>query len=179
MTKQALRQFIRQLKQQHNAIEESPAVISSLLTEPRFTRARTLLLYSALPDEVSTGEILDSLTNEGKTVLLPRVVNDTEMELRLYTGPADLLKGAYGILEPTGQLFTDYQQIDVAVVPGMAFDNEGHRLGRGKGYYDRFLKKIPHTYKIGVCFRWQLVDTVPSDPHDILMDCVVSQNGHR
>ena len=86
----------------------------------------------------------------------------------------DLQAGAFGILEPTGKLFTDYKKIDVAVVPGMAFDKEGRRLGRGKGYYDRFLRLLPNTYKIGICFSWQLVDHVPTDEHDILMDQVLS-----
>jgi 5-formyltetrahydrofolate cyclo-ligase len=64
----------------------------------------------------------------------------------------------------------------VTIIPGMAFDVEGHRLGRGKGYYDRFLAKLsPTTYKIGLCFRWQFVDQVPTDEHDIPMDEVIVQ----
>lgn len=132
------------------------------------------MLYSALPDEVPTQSLIDGLVAQGKTVLLPRVVSDTDMELRHYTGPHDLQTGAFGILEPTGQLFTDYATIDVAIIPGMAFDAAGHRLGRGKGYYDRFLSRIPHAYKIGLCFSWQMVDSVPSDQHDVVMDAVVS-----
>ena len=98
------------------------------------------------------------------------------MELRRYSGPADLQRGAFGIFEPTGELFTDYNTIDVAIIPGMAFDAKGHRLGRGKGYYDRFLAKLsPSTYKIGLCFSWQLVDYVPTDEHDIPMDEVIVQ----
>ncbi|MDE7086388.1 MAG: 5-formyltetrahydrofolate cyclo-ligase [Prevotella sp.] len=174
-TKQALRQLIRQRKQQHST-GESVAVIALLKENPRFSLARTLLLYSALPDEVQTQPLLDQLSAEGKTVLLPRVTSDTDMELRCYTGAADLQKGAFGIMEPIGEVFTDYATIDVAIVPGMAFDPNGHRLGRGKGYYDRFLARIPHVYKIGLCFVWQLVDCVPTDANDIMMDCVVSQN---
>lgn len=176
-TKQALRQLIRQRKQQHSA-SESAAVIARLKENPRFSLARTLLLYSALPDEVQTQPLLDQLTAEGKTVLLPHVMSDTDMELRRYTDITDLQKGAFGIMEPIGEVFTDYATIDVAVVPGMAFDRDGHRLGRGKGYYDRFLARIPHVYKIGLCFAWQLVDCVPTDANDIMMDCVVSQNAH-
>ena len=97
------------------------------------------------------------------------------MELRHYTGKADLQQGAYGIMEPCGEVFTDYDSIDVAIIPGMAFDKQGHRLGRGKGYYDRFLSKIPKVYKIGLCFSWQLVDEVPCDEHDIIMDEIIVQ----
>ena len=172
MTKQELRQLIRQRKQLHS-VDEAVAVIARLRQEPHFAHARTLLLYSALPDEVQTQPLLDELLSQGKTILLPRVVSDTNMELRRYTGPQDLQPGAYHIMEPTGQLFTDYKQIDIAIIPGMAFDREGHRLGRGKGYYDRFLTLIPDAYKIGMCFPWQMADNVPCAPHDIKMDAVI------
>ena len=135
-----------------------------------------LFRSSALPDEVPTQSLLDHLVAAGKTVLLPRVVNDTDMELRHYTGRHDLQPGAYGIMEPVGRPFTEYKQIDVAIIPGMAFDREGHRLGRGKGYYDRFLSRVPNIYKIGLCFSWQLVDSVPTDEHDIRMDETVTVN---
>ena len=164
--------MLRQQKQ--HAAAEASAVICKLKGNTHFQQARTLLLYSALPDEVPTQELLDELVAEGKTVLLPRVVSDTEMELRRYTGVKDLQVGAFGILEPTGERFADYETVDVAVVPGMAFDQEGHRLGRGKGYYDRFLPKIPQAYKIGICYPTHLLDLVPTDEHDLLMEEVIS-----
>ena len=167
--------MIRQRKQ-HYSVGESSAFISLLKDNSHFIHAHTLLLYSALPDEVPTQVLIDELVAQDKTVLLPRVVNDTDMELRRYSGPADLQQGAFGILEPTGELFTNYDTIDVAIIPGMAFDAEGHRLGRGKGYYDRFLAKLsPRTYKIGLCFSWQLVDYMPTNEHDIPMDEVIVQ----
>ena len=177
-SKKALRQMIRLRKQEHSAAESS-ALLAALQSESHFANARTLLLYSALPDEVQINPLFDVLIAQGKTILLPRVVSDTDMELRLYTGADSLQPGAFGIMEPTGPLYTDYAAIDVAVIPGMAFDADGHRLGRGKGYYDRFLPLIPRAYKIGLCFPWQLVDEVPSDAHDIMMDGVISQNAHQ
>lgn len=173
-TKQEMRKMIRLRKQQHTA-DESSVIIARLKANPRFSQAQTLLLYSALPDEVQTQSLLDELTEAGKTVLLPKVVSSEDMELRRYTGKADLQPGAYDIMEPVGALFTDYASIDVAVVPGMAFDAQGHRLGRGKGYYDRFLAKIPDVYKIGLCFSWQIVDEVPSEANDIMMDEIIVQ----
>ena len=160
-------------KQELRRLIRASHPLTKLSRHPQLADAHTVLLYSALPDEVPTLPLLNRLSTEGKTVLLPRVVSDTDMELRRYTGPNDLEQGAFGIMEPTGELFTDYDNIDVAVVPGMAFDREGHRLGRGKGYYDRFLAQLPHTYKIGICFPFQLVDHVPADAHDILMDEVI------
>ena len=172
MTKQEMRKMIRLRKQQHTA-DESSVVIARLKENPRFLQAQTLLIYSALPDEVQTLSLLDALTEAGKTVLLPKVVSSEDMELRRYTGTSSLQPGAYGIMEPVGERFTDYATIDIAVVPGMAFDAQGHRLGRGKGYYDRFLAKVPDVYKIGLCFSWQMVDEVPSEANDITMDEVM------
>jgi 5-formyltetrahydrofolate cyclo-ligase len=76
-------------------------------------------------------------------------------------------------MEPVGQPFNDYDQVELAVVPGVAFDAEGHRLGRGRGYYDRFLPLLPHAYKLGLCFDFQKVEHVPTDANDIRMDEVL------
>ena len=100
---------------------------------------------------------------------MPVVIGD-DLELRVYTSPADLAIGAYGIEEPTGALFTDYATIDLVIVPGVAFDRDGNRLGRGKGYYDRLLPRIPSAYKVGICFPFQIVEEVPAEPFDIRMD---------
>lgn len=170
MTKQELRQYIRTLKKQYLTGEQSPCEV--LLLE-KLHLYKVIMLYSALPDEVPTQTLMAALVAQGKTVLLPRVINEKDMELRRYTGPQDLKAGAYGIMEPTGERFTDHEAIDVAIVPGMAFDTEGHRLGRGKGYYDRFLSHVPYLYKIGLCFSWQIVDCVPCDEHDIVMDEII------
>ena len=179
MNKQELRQYIRAQKKLHVTGELSPCEV--LPQHPRIIDSRTILVYSALPDEVPTQALLDLLVKQGKTVLLPRVISDTDMELRCYTGRHDLQEGAYGILEPNGALFTDYDTIDVAIVPGMAFDTEGHRLGRGKGYYDRFLSShfSPLTTHhspliIGICFPFQRVAEVPTEDYDVYMNEVYS-----
>ena len=174
LTKSELRQEIQQRKRvfcQQQLAGNSLAVIQRLY--PLLDKASTVLLCYPLPDEVDTSSLIDRLQNEGKRVLLPRVTGSTTMELRQYNGKDELQRGAFGILEPTGPLFTDYDAIDIAVIPGVAFDAEGHRLGRGRGYYDRLLADKPYIYKIGVCFDFQKVPVVPSAPHDIRMDIVV------
>ena len=174
MRKDELRKHIRQLKRQFTPqqLEElSLDICSRLLLEPHIQQADTLLLYHSLPDEVDTRMLLDTL--KGKNILLPHVVSAEEMELKRYSGPADLRQGTFGIMEPCGVSFTDYQQIDVAIVPGMAFDHHGHRLGRGKGYYDRMLPKLSNAYKIGMCFDFQKLPGIPADEHDIKVDEVI------
>ena len=192
MSKEALRREIRRLKQQYtpSQLEELSGPIIARL-RPLLSDARVVLAYYSLPDEVFTHQLVDDLVAEGKTVLLPRVVDDTTMELRRYTGRQDMAEGALHIMEPIGERFTDYPLIDVVLVPGIAFDTDGHRLGRGRGYYDRFLRTMgtvpsvsseanyrgtvpsvrPHL--LGLCFDFQKVPSVPVDPTDIPVNQVI------
>ena len=179
MRKEDLRRQIQQIKRQFTPqqLEElSLPVISRL--RPLLADAQTIMAYYSLPDEVNTHGLIDELVAEGKTVLLPKVTGTDTMELRRYTGRADLQEGTYHILEPVGEPFTDYAGIDLIHVPGLAFDAVGHRLGRGRGYYDRFLLSLFTIHyslftSIGVCFDFQKVDEVPVDAHDIVMDKVI------
>ena len=179
MRKEDLRRQIQQIKRQFTPqqLEElSLPVISRL--RPLLADAQTIMAYYSLPDEVNTHGLIDELVAEGKTVLLPKVTGTDTMELRRYTGRADLQEGTYHILEPVGEPFTDYAAIDLILVPGLAFDAVGHRLGRGRGYYDRFLLSLFTIHyslftSIGVCVDFQKVDEVPVDAHDIVMDKVI------
>lgn len=133
--------------------------------------AHTVLLYHSLPDEVDTHDFIRRWAGQ-KRILLP-VVKGEDLELRPYTGDNCLAEGAFHIDEPTGPAFTDYVAIDLAIIPGVAFDRQGNRLGRGKGYYDRLLPRLENTYKIGLCFPCQLVDRIPAEAHDVKMDEVL------
>ena len=177
MRKEELRTHIRLMKSRYTAEqlrEQSQAVIKRLTANPAMAKAKTILLYYSLDDEVCTHELVTQLAEKGKTVLLPVVISERDMELRKYTGPQDLQDGFFNIMEPVGELFTDYDQIDVAVVPGMGFDTRGNRLGRGKGYYDRFLNKLKNAYKIGICFDFQKLPGIPTEENDVKMDIVIS-----
>lgn len=174
--KSDIRNRIREKKRQFSdkeLAELSSAAIRKLLSHPAIKQSRTILMYHSLPDEVDTHAAINKLADIGKTVLLPVVTGDGEMEIRRYGGRNSMKKGAYGIMEPAGDVYTHYNNIDVAVVPGMAFDDNNNRLGRGKGYYDRFLAKTGGTYKIGLCFGFQKVGRIPADLHDIKMDTVI------
>lgn len=174
MLKSELREEMRRLKRQHGSgvlAELSLAVTGRVMRHSAFRHARTVLLYWPLADEVDTRPLLPAAA--GKTLLLPRVTGSATMELRLYDGPQSLAEGAFHIMEPTGRLFTDYPSVDLAIIPGMAFDAAGNRLGRGRGYYDRFLPLLPQAYKIGVCFPFQLVGSVPTEATDARMDEVI------
>lgn len=175
--KDTLRRSIRQLKRA--ATDEccrswSARICNLLLSDRRLHDAATVISYAPLPDEVDVSAVTEWCRREGKTVLLPKVVSDTEMELRVCHGPDKLRAGRYNILEPTGPVAEPDSLTDaVALVPGMAFDREGYRLGRGKGYYDRFLARTS-VKTIGVAFPFQIVDAVPHDEHDMRVDDVVT-----
>ena len=179
MDKKELRRYIREQKRHFTPQqlgEMSLCIMSSVLTHPRIQEADTILMYHSLPDEVDTHSALDQLLAMGKKVLLPKVVSDTEMTIHEYTGQNSLKPSEpYGILEPTTpELSIINCQLSIAIVPAMAFDKQGHRLGRGKGYYDRFLSRIPNIYKIGVCFPFQMLESIPSESTDVVMDEVIT-----
>ena len=141
----------------------------SLPTEENRT---TILLYHSLPDEVNTLHLIRQLHAEGHTVLLPTVVG-SNLELHAYTGDTDLTTSAdFGIAESTGPLFIDYTNIDLAIIPGLAFTPDGHPLGSRQRHYDRLLPP-PRSTHLGLAFPFQIVDHIPCESHDIKMDMVV------
>lgn len=176
MNKSELRHIIRERKRQYSS--QQLGILSLSITErlsqhPKVRSANTILLYYSLPDEVNTHSLVEKLYRENKTILLPKVIADGNMEIRVYAGEDSLVKGAFHIMEPAGALFTKYDTIDLAIIPGMSFDDKGNRLGRGKGYYDRFLARVPSLYKIGLCFDFQKTENVPCEPTDVAMDEVL------
>lgn len=176
MNKIELRQEIRNRKKMYTReqlADMSRVVTDRLMKHPLLLQAQTIMLYHSLPDEVDTRQCIDRLHALGKQIVLPKVTGEGEMEIRKYQGPSSVQPGAFGIMEPVGDVFTDYDQIDLAIVPGMSFDSKGNRLGRGKGYYDRFLAQVPQLYKLGICFDFQKTDDVPCEKTDIQMDEVL------
>ena len=177
LAKRALRTHIKTILSRHSE-EQLHALSCSLaervLTHPKVQSATTLLLYHSLPDEPNTHELIRQLHAQGKRVLLPKVISPTQMTLHPYQGEDTLSPGAYGILEPNTPAISPHQLSSpfVALIPGIAFDGSGNRLGRGKGYYDRLLKTIP-TYNIGICFPFQLVSTIPTGQYDVPMHEVI------
>lgn len=176
--KKALRIEIRQLKRACPLEErrrKSLSVWEKVERDEVFQQAETVLAYWSMDDEVYTHDFVKRWAGS-KTLLLPCVKGD-ELELRYFDGEERLQPGeGYAIPEPVGELFTDWGKIDLILVPGVAFDKSGNRLGRGKGYYDKVLKQTG-AYKLGVCFDFQLVERVPVEPHDVKMDRVVASGG--
>ncbi len=138
-----------------------------------FIKAKVVMVYLAKEDEVDTTPVIDCAERECKCVVVPVVEND---EIKVCRLNGRLKRGKFGILEPESKEEVDPAGIDMILVPGRAFDRKGNRIGRGKGYYDRFLSKLPpsKTAKVGICFSCQLFDSLPVQSTDVPVDLVIS-----
>ena len=173
MEKKELRAQIKALKKQHTKeqlLEQSEKILAKLEQHPDFIKAEKIMLYSALPDEVQTLDFIENWRHQ-KTIILPTVVGDDIIPVELAENVA-FAEGDFHIPEPQNNPYTG--EFDLIVVPGMAFDTNGHRLGRGRGYYDRFLSLHPQVHTIGLCFDFQLLPEVPSEPHDRIIDEIIT-----
>ena len=173
MDKKELRTHIKALKKQHTKEELlglSDQILAKLEQHPDFVKAEKVMLYNALPDEVQTLNFLEKW-HLRKRIILPTVVGDDIIPVE-YAKETTFAVGDFNILEPQNEPYTG--DFDLIIVPGVAFDRMGNRLGRGKGYYDRFLSRYLNVKRIGICFGFQLVDEVPAEPFDIRMDEVMT-----
>ena len=133
--------------------------------------ATVVALYAALADEPQSAEIIDRLA-KSKRVVLPRIKGD---EMDFYDISEGVSEGSFGILEPIATTPIEPSEIDVMVVPGVAFTRNGARLGRGKGFYDKYLSRNGfRAYTIGVCYPCQIVESIPTEEHDKTLDRVES-----
>ena len=151
--------------------DKSTLILSRIASSESIKSAKTVALYASLSDEVQSFELIE-LLSQTKRVVLPRVAGN-DMDFYPYT-PSSLKVGAFGIEEPQGSEPISPDEIDVIVVPGVAFTTDGKRCGRGKGYYDKYLSRSGfRAIKIGVCYTEQLAENIPNEPHDIVMDYMI------
>lgn len=179
MTKVQLRKWIlRQLTQQkEDDRRRKSAVIRRKLRHLEvFRSAKTIVCYVSLSYEVETWRLIEQMLEDRKRVVVP-VVHREGLRLSELRQPTDLAPGAFGVWEPIprARRFVSPQDVDLVVVPGLAFDRAGHRLGHGHGYFDRLLARLPRpTQTVGLCFAFQLLDHLPRQPHDQTVHTVLS-----
>lgn len=182
MSKTELRQHIRALLQAQSAdvrAKKSRQICEEVLALPACRRARTIMCYVALPHEVNTAVIIDQALQDGQRVAVPvmETAAKTLSASLIHDRTGALVKGPYGVMQPADDARhpVTVDELDLIVVPGVAFTRQGQRLGQGKGYYDRFLHDVPRRVpRIGLAFACQLVDALPSEPHDETVDQVLS-----
>lgn len=157
------------------ALDAADRVFNQLERTAAFMLADKILLYHSLPDELSTRAFLQKWQTR-KHFYLPRV-NGVNLDILPYDS-TNLHIGAFEIEEPTGDDLTDISEIELIVVPGIAYDRHGNRVGRGKGYYDRLLAET-RAVKIGVGYDFQLIDDdIDAAPHDVKVDIVITDHRH-
>jgi 5-formyltetrahydrofolate cyclo-ligase len=158
----------------------SAALAAHLWTLPEVAGARHLLLFASTAQEPDTDPIAEEARRRGIAVLYPRCLPERALALHAVATPAALRTGRYGIREPDRDAcpVTEVEGVDAALVPGVAFDRTGARLGRGAGYYDRLLASPGwRAFRCGVFFAGQEVARVPLDPWDVRLDAVVTEAG--
>lgn len=174
MDKAEIRRKIKAMRQMLSEAERLSAaeeVFARIEKTAAFLMADNVLMYHSLPDELSTHAFLKKWASK-KHFFLPRV-NGVNLDILPYD-ESRLELGSFHIEEPTGENCVDPSEIELIIVPAVAYDRRGNRLGRGKGFYDRLLGEAKAT-KIGVGYEFQLVDEIPVEPHDVPMDMVITQ----
>ncbi len=194
MTKQELRKIasekIRQFIKTGEAESASEKICGHIINSPEFKNSRTILAYMPLFDEPDISPLIGAAAADGKRTAVPRIVPGTNLMNFFYIDDLDRQteRGSFGILEPSEKLEEFKCENSgggiLVLVPGRAFSAAGERLGRGKGFYDRFLKGLygrnsapEKIFTVGVCFDIQLSDSVPTEKSDMGVQRVCTESG--
>lgn len=155
--------------------QKSKKIKEKLFRSIAFKKAKKIMFYLSFDKEVETQEMIKAAQKKGKIVAVPVCDKNRKEMIPCKIGLDDKLrKGTYGIKEPLRKRPLAIKDIDLVIVPGIAFDKKGNRLGRGKGYYDSFLRRLKsNTATIGVAFQAQIVSSVPTTPYDVAVNKVI------
>ena len=176
-TRKAVRRRLSSLDPAWRA-DASARIAERVVSLDEYRRANVVLLFVPMPDEVDAWPILRDALERGKRTLAPRVDKggSTMEAVEVLDLQRDIAPGAYGIGEPTGTRVVAPCDMDFILVPGVAFDRSGGRLGRGAGFYDRFLGRCrADAFRCAVTFSCQMVASVPMDTHDLPVHCIATE----
>lgn len=167
---------------QENKEELSRGIVSRFMSLPEYQAARTVLFYLDVRSEVRTRHSLEDALASGKKIVVPYCIEGEVLELFHLESLDELSLGMYRILEPKPELRSlphkqvPVEEIDLIMVPGVAFDRRGGRTGHGKGYYDKLLEHSrPETPLVALAFECQMFPEIPMQPHDVFMDKVITE----
>ena len=167
----------RRLMEKSEVSKKSRFACEVFLKSEMYKNAKTLMLYIPLGNETDTTEIIKRAFADGKKLIFPVTDERTGVITPCYaTTETEFEKGAFAVNEPVVKNCASAKDIDVIIVPGIAFDKKGRRIGFGKGCYDRLLKNTS-AVKTGFCYDFQLCDEIPAEEHDVKMDCIITENG--
>lgn len=157
----------------------SRAILEKVSALPQYGNAKVVLTYMGFGTEIETQPFFERIIADGKIVVLPRVDRASQtLILHSARGMSELLTSKYGILEPgTDAPIVAVTSVDFVLMPGVAFDRNGNRLGYGRGYYDKLMSTAnPALARVAAGFSCQIVDKVPVGPHDKKVDCIITEN---
>lgn len=188
-TKSSIRKRILNLRNSiplNECSNKSMAVMQNILSLSQIQTAEYILCYASYKSEVKTGKLMEEFIKRGKQIYLPRVSGE-EMDFYHISSPMDLTEGYKGIPEPsirctdvfTKEIWNENKEHVVMLIPGAAFSETGARIGYGKGYYDRYLERIPCEERIALCYEMQIVKDIPVDEHDIPVSVIVTEEKIR
>ncbi len=185
-TKKIIREevtFFRRSETIEGVQNKSLQITKRIMELDSFKASKTVMCYMDFKNEVMTGYIIEYCLKNGKRVVLPLVdvINGVKMIVpyEVMDLEKDLKPGVFGILEPRKESASLFNagEIDLIVVPGVAFDEKRNRIGYGAGFYDRFLKSVkPDCLKIGIAFEFQIYNTIPIEEHDMPLDLIITEN---
>ncbi len=170
----------RKFLSKRSILEKSNKIADKLIKFDKYQQSEKIMLYISTKLEVQTQRIIESAQKDNKSIyipliipeqhdLIPSLVIDFEKEIAL---------GNLGIYQPRKEFHRLFPPsiLDLVIVPGLAFNQQGHRLGRGGGYYDRFLKKLPvQAYSIALAFEMQMIEQIPLEENDMPVDCIITE----
>jgi 5-formyltetrahydrofolate cyclo-ligase len=154
---------------------KSERIIERVLTLPEVGAAGTVMAFWSFGSEVQTAALIERLHEAGKRVVLPRIA-EGELTAATYAPGDPVVATSFGAMEPVGVNLVPAEDVDVVIVPGVAFDRRGRRVGYGGGFYDRFFSRAPSVPAIAVAFAVQLVDEVPQGRSDRRVDAIVTED---
>ncbi|WP_349948117.1 5-formyltetrahydrofolate cyclo-ligase [Lacrimispora sp. BS-2] len=167
------------IKEQRKTLETATenawnhAICEKLLNLDDIHRAFCVYCYASFHREAGTWKFMEALLRQGKCVAVPKVVGK-ELEFYSISGKADLEEGIMGIMEPKPSCLKIHDPEAPVIVPGLAFDKSGNRLGYGGGYYDRLFEKEPDHPRIAIAYGFQIFDHIPTEPHDKRVDRIIT-----
>jgi len=159
-----------------NKKEKDVAIYNVLAESDLYKNADRIMFYISMADEVDTKHIINRAFADGKSVFVPKVISKTEMKACQLTGNDVFEKSTLGVAEPENPVFADGKDMDLIIVPGLAFSKAGVRLGFGGGYYDRYLKDLK-CYTVGLCYESCLADDLVKEEYDVNVKYIITEKG--
>jgi len=179
MINQSKEELRKQISEKRKTLSDEFIAINSkeiarkLFSMDEYKDAETIYIYMDFKSEVSTKEIIEDALLKGKRVAIPKVVND-EIEFYYINSINDVSIGNFGIREPISSNLAQ-NELPLIIIPGVAFDKNRHRIGYGRGFYDKYLAKNKVVAKIALAFEFQLMEEIPFDDYDEILDIIITE----